>query len=483
MGATGDEDLFERASLLDPSLTPLAERMRPTRLTEVLGQQHVTGPGRFLERMSRSTGRIPSMILWGPPGSGKTTIARLFAQATQAHFETLSATSDGVRRVREVLKDARHRRTGEGRATVVFIDEIHRFNKGQQDALLADVERGVCALIGATTENPSFELNAALLSRARVVRLRPVGAEEMVPVLRRALDDDVVGLGARDLEASDEALRGLACACHGDVRRALNTLEVAGDLLEPGETQVTERLLAHALGARRLAHDKSGESHYNLASALIKSMRASDGDAAAYWLARLLEGGEDLMFVARRLVIFASEDVGNADPQALLVANAAADAAHRLGLPEAVLPLTQAVCYLALAPKSNAALRTYKAAKELAQRGGPLPVPAHLRNPVDAVSRANGAGDGYVYPHDHPEGVDVSGVACLPHGLEARGRGIATPGTRGWEADAARALRTRTERAIGEQEGGAKSPAGPAVGGTPADPRTCATGDSDDTEV
>jgi len=450
VGATGDDDLFERASLLDPTLTPLAERMRPTVLSEVLGQDHVTAPGRFLERMSRAEGRIPSMILWGPPGSGKTTIARLFAQATHAHFETLSATSDGVRRVREVLKDARHRRTGEGRATVVFIDEIHRFNKGQQDALLADVERGVCALIGATTENPSFELNAALLSRARVVRLKPVGVAEMVPVLRRALDDETVGLGTRGLEASHEALCGLAAACHGDVRRALNTLEVAADLLEDGDTSLHEELLAHALGARRLAHDKTGESHYNLASALIKSMRASDGDAATYWLARLLEGGEDIMFVARRLVIFASEDVGNADPQALIVVNAAAEAAHRVGLPEAVLPLTQAVCYLALAPKSNSALRAYKAARGLVQRWGPLAVPDQLRNPVDALSRAHGAGAGYEYPHDHPEGVDPSGGECLPPPLATQGRGLADPGTRGWEASAKAALEARRRRAQGE---------------------------------
>lgn len=450
MGVTRDDDLFERASLLDPTLTPLAERMRPKALTEVLGQHHVTGPGRFLERMSRAKGRIPSMILWGPPGSGKTTIARLFAQATHAHFETLSATSDGVRRVREVLKEARHRRTGEGRATVVFIDEIHRFNKGQQDALLADVERGVCSLIGATTENPSFELNAALLSRARVVRLWPVGVEDMVPVLRRALEDEVLGLGTRTLAATDDALRGLAAACHGDVRRALNTLEVGADLLEPGETALNEKLLAHALGARRISHDKAGESHYNLASALIKSMRASDVDAAAYWLARLLEGGEDLTFISRRIVIFASEDVGNADPQALLVANAAADAAHRVGLPEAALTLMQAVCYLALAPKSNAALRAYKAAKKLVQRTGPLPVPDMLRNPVDSLSRTQGAGHGYVYPHDCPEGVEPAGVSCLPRGLETSGEGIAAPGALGWEASANAALQAR-KRGLGRQ--------------------------------
>ncbi|MGB1698593.1 MAG: hypothetical protein ACPHRO_01485 [Nannocystaceae bacterium] len=288
----------------------------------------------------------------------------------------------------------------------------------------------------------------ALLSRARVVRLWPVGVEEMLPVLRRALEDEALGLGARQISAEDEALRGLAAACHGDVRRALNTLELAADLLEEGDTVLQAPLLAHALGARRLAHDKHGESHYNLASALIKSMRASDADAGVYWLARLLEGGEDLMFVARRLVIFASEDVGNADPQALVLANAAAEAAHRVGLPEAVLPLTQAVTYLSLAPKSNAALRSYKAAKAAVQAHGPLPVPDHLRNPVDALSRRHGAGDGYVYPHDHDEGVDPDDTSGLPRALATRVE-IVKVSTRGWEHHASEALRARRQRARG----------------------------------
>ena len=338
---TGNEDLLDRAWRGDPALTPLAERLRPTRLDEVLGQEHVTAPGRLLDRIRRARGRIPSMILWGPPGCGKTTLARMLAQETRAHFEVLSATSDGVKRVREVLAAARRRRSDAGSSTVVFIDEIHRFNKGQQDALLADVEAGVCSLVGATTENPSFEINAALLSRARVVRLRAVSPPQMLPVLRRALEDETRGLGGRGLRAEDADLLALAHECQGDVRRALNTLELAAELQEDGGALDPE-VLSHALGARRLAHDKDGDSHFALASALIKSTRANDLDAACYYLARLLEGGEDPLFVARRLVIFASEDVGNAirrrwwwrTPQLRRPTG---------GMPEAVLPLTQAV--------------------------------------------------------------------------------------------------------------------------------------------
>ena len=428
---------------------PLAERMRPRRLEEVAGQPHLIGPGRLLDRLLRH-GRAPSMILWGPPGVGKTTLARLIAETARAAFVTLSATQSGVKEIREVVDKAATRRSYEGRGTTLFIDEIHRFNKGQQDALLPHVEAGVVTLLGATTENPSFEVNAALLSRARVIQLQPLGIDALVEVLRRALDDRERGLGERGLSAPDGLLAAIAEAAQGDARRALGAIELAVDLLGEGEQEITPEVVAQALGRRAIRYDKAGEEHYNVVSAFIKSMRASDVDAAVYWLARMLEAGEDVDFVARRILIFASEDVGNADPQAIVVAQAAAAAAHQVGMPEASLTLTQAVMYLALAPKSNAALRAYAAARRDVLRHGALPVPLEVRNAVTALMKEARYGVGYKYPHDFAGGVVPGDASYLPERLA--GRRYAEVGAIGWEAAAARRLARLRE---GADEGAA----------------------------
>jgi putative ATPase len=417
--------------------------MRPRNLDEFVGQDHVLGKGKLLRRAIESD-RLPSMILWGPPGVGKTTLARLIATRTGSAFETLSAVTSGVRDIREVVERARRRLSYDQRSTVLFVDEIHRFNKAQQDALLPHVEAGLCRLIGATTENPSFEVNAALLSRARVFQLRPLGVSDLQGVLRRALSDAERGFGDREIEVEDRLLQALARTAAGDARRALTTLELAVDLLEPTQTQLLPEHVAQALGDRSLRYDKSGEEHYNVTSALIKSMRASDPDAAVYWLARMLEGGEDPMFVARRVVIFASEDVGNADPQALMVAQAAAQATHLVGMPEAVLPLSQAVQYLALSPKSNSAIKAYFAARKDIKATGALPVPLSIRNAVTKLMKDSGYGVGYRYPHDLEGGVDSEHGSYLPDALAGGEQPrYVRLGTQGWEARAWAELQRR----------------------------------------
>jgi len=387
-------DLFDHASEKEQaSHAPLAERMRPTTLAEFVGQEHLTGEGRFLRRAIEHD-QVPSLILWGPPGTGKTTLARVIAQSTGFAFESLSAVLAGVKDLREAVARAQERWKMNRQRTLFFLDEIHRFNKAQQDALLPHVEKGTLTLIGATTENPSFEVNAALLSRCRVVTLRGLEEDEIISVLRRALADPK-GLGGK-VEVTEEALTFIAQASGGDARRALTSLEVAA---AHGGTHVDQASAEEALQRKTLLYDKSGEEHYNVVSAFIKSMRGSDPDAALYWMTRMLESGEDPIFVLRRMVIFASEDVGNADPQALGIAVSALQAFQLMGLPEGTLPLTQAVTYLALAPKSNAVIEAYGAARAAVNEKGPLPVPMHLRNAPTKLMKGLGYGAGYKYPH------------------------------------------------------------------------------------
>lgn len=387
-------DLFETAAEKDQGRAPLAERMRPRTLDEFVGQEHLTGPGRFLRRAIESD-QVPSLILWGPPGTGKTTLARVIAGATGADFIALSAVLSGVKDLREAVATAQERWSHHRKRTILFVDEIHRFNKAQQDALLPHVEKGTLTLIGATTENPSFEVNSALLSRCRVVTLRGLEAEESLAVMNRALTDSR-GLAGK-VTADEDALAFLAASAHGDARRALTALEVAS---QQGEGHVTKAAAEEALQQKTLLYDKAGEEHYNVVSAFIKSMRGSDPDAAVYWMTRMLEAGEEPRFIIRRMVIFASEDIGNADPQALLVTVAALQAFELMGLPEGTLPLTQAVTYLAMAPKANTVITTYAHARAAVNEHGPLPVPMHLRNAPTAMMKSMGYGGGYKYPHN-----------------------------------------------------------------------------------
>jgi putative ATPase len=376
---------------------PLAARMRPRTFDEILGQAHLLAEGRTLRRALEAD-RVPSMVLWGPPGSGKTTLAQVIARITHAHFVALSAVTAGVADLRKVVDQARARPQ---QRTILFIDEIHRFNKAQQDAVLPHVENGTVTMIGATTENPSFEVNSALLSRVRVFRLNALTDADIELIVRHALDDVERGLGGRGLSLDDAAVRHLVERANGDARIALNALELAADAtLSIGGARIELAVVEEAVQQRALLYDKAGDAHYDTISAFIKSVRGSDPDAAVYWLARMLESGEDLMFIARRLVILAGEDVGLADPQALPIAVAAQQAAHFIGLPEAMFPLTEATLYLATAPKSNSVGRAYGAATEAVRETRNEPVPLHLRNAVTGLMRGMGYGRDYRYSHD-----------------------------------------------------------------------------------
>jgi putative ATPase len=374
--------------------------MRPRTLSEIVGQRAAVGPDAPLAR-AIAEDRLPSLLLWGPPGCGKTTIANVIANATRAHFEPLSAVLAGVKELRVIVDQAAERRSLELRRTVLFVDEVHRWNRAQQDALLPHVESGAIVLVGATTENPSFALRSALLSRCLVVRLEPLGGTCLEELLRRALADEERGLGRAGALVDDEALREIAAGADGDARRALGVLEIAVELADPTTRCVDlEAVRRVQSGQARVRYDQTGEEHYNVVSAFIKSMRGSDPDAAVYWLVRMLEGGEDPAFILRRILIFASEDVGNADPNALPLAVAADAAFQRVGLPEGVLALTQIVTYLACAPKSNAALVTYGAARKDVVAHGTLAVPAKLRSAPTRAMKDWGYGEGYRYPHD-----------------------------------------------------------------------------------
>jgi putative ATPase len=396
-------DLPEEKDL--PQSMPLAARMRPQTFAEFVGQEHLVADGRVLRKCIEAD-QLPSMVFWGPPGSGKTTLAHIIANVTRAQFSSLSAVSAGVADLRRVIEEAKKRLKSSRQRTILFVDEIHRFNKAQQDAVLPFVENGTVTFIGATTENPSFEVISPLLSRCRVFRFNLLSDEDVKLIVERAIKDAERGLGKFRIAVSEEALRHLVTISNGDARVALNALEMAAFATLPdgdGSRSIDLSAIEEALQHRALLYDKSGDQHYDLISALHKSLRGSDPDAGLYWLGRMLEAGEDPLYIARRLMRFASEDVGVADPQALVIAVAAQQAVHFVGLPEGNLALAEAVVYLATAPKSNSLYQAYSQVQKDIQQGRNEPVPLHLRNPVTDLMRQMGHGQGYKYAHDYPD--------------------------------------------------------------------------------
>lgn len=429
---------------------PLAARMRPRNFAEFVGQEHLVGQGRVLRKCIEAD-QLPSMILWGPPGSGKTTLAYVIASVTRSHFSPMSAVTAGVADLRRIVDEARQRLKLTGQRTIMFIDEIHRFNKTQQDAVLPFVENGVVTLIGATTENPSFEVISALLSRCRVFTLNSLTDEEIRQIVERAIKDEEVGLGKLRVEVAEDALNHLVVMANGDARVALNVLEVAAQATAPdadGYRRLNLATIEDALQHRALLYDKGGDQHYDLISALHKSLRGSDPDAALYWLGRMLEAGEDPLYVVRRLVRFASEDVGMADPRALMVAVAAQQAVHFVGMPECNLALAEAVTYLATAPKSNSLYEAYSRVQQDVDRTRNDPVPLHLRNPVTKLMRGLGYGKGYKYAHDYP-GHYVE-QQNLPDSLN--GKRYYAPTDQGYEKEVNSRLKTWRGRNRGEKE-------------------------------
>jgi len=425
-------DMFEQKSDEKKGMeAPLATRMRPATFSDFVGQEHLIGSGRVL-RKAIETDKIPSVILWGPPGSGKTTLAYIIADATESHFSPISAVNAGVADLRRIIEEAKDRHKTLQQQTILFIDEIHRFNKAQQDAVLPYVEDGTVVLIGATTENPSFEVISALLSRCQVLTLNPLTDDEIHLIVLRALKDTIRGLGALNIELDEDALHHLITVSNNDARVALNGLEMAALATPPdadGKRRISLATIEDAIQHRALRYDKDGEHHYNTISALHKSMRGSDPDASLYWLARMLEAGEDPLYIARRLVRFASEDVGMADPQALVIAVAAQQAVHFLGIPEGNLALAEAAVYLATAAKSNSLYQAYSRVQEEVRQSSNEPVPLHLRNPVTPLMKEAGYGKGYKYAHDYP-GHFVE-QQNLPDSLQ--GKRYYTPSDQGYE--------------------------------------------------
>jgi putative ATPase len=421
---------------------PLADRMRPKTFDEFVGQEELTGPGRILRRMAEGK-QLRSMIFWGPPGVGKTTLAKLLANSAEAHFITYSAVISGIKEIKTVMVEAEQQRKYYGRQTILFIDEIHRFNKAQQDAFLPYVERGDIILLGATTENPSFEINSALLSRIKVVVLHPLSVEHLRTIIERALADPKEGLGETGLKLEESSMDVLVRMSDGDARTALNLLEIASDLaISADKKEISATELEEALQRKMLLYDKKGEEHYNVISALHKSLRNSDPDAGLYWLARMLEAGEDPLYIVRRLIRFASEDIGMADPQALTVAVAAQQATHFIGMPEANTALAQAVVYLAMAPKSNALYEGYTRAAQAVHEKPNEPVPLHIRNAPTPLMKDLGYGKGYLYAHDYEDA--ITDMSCLPDSLA--GSQYYEPTDRGLEADIKKRLEELTQR-------------------------------------